>query len=162
MPFLYITAVLWILFSVANLLLQIYYLCCWCKSFSKEKVLSHLNKVSREWENYIKMPLFMACIIFVFPVGHEDWCYPKWRWAFGAVSLFLAWLNSITVLIDLPWLGIGQTIKMLYNVYSKFIELIYLPILLVLTFGFTFYMVLIYNGTSFEVGIIKLLHCVCF
>ena len=126
----------------------------WFKSCSKKQLKRRLKKVSREWENYIKIPLYLACIVFVFPVAHEHWCFPKWRWAFGAISLFLAWLNSITVLINVPWFSIGQTIKMLYNVYSKFIELIYLPILLVLTFGFTFYMLLVYNGTGFEVSII--------
>lgn len=95
--------------------------------------------------------MFLLVIVFVFPVGHERWCCPSWRWQIGALAVFLAWFNSLTLLKDLPLFG--QPVTMLFNVYLNFIKLIYLPILLILTFAFPFYMLLVCDTTAYEVVI---------
>lgn len=107
------------------------------------------GKYLKEYENYLQVVLFLLVIIFVFPVGHECWCYPSWRWQIGALAVFLAWFNSLTLLKDLPIFG--QPVTMLFNVYLNFIKLIYLPILLILTFAFPFYMLLVRDTTAYEV-----------
>ena len=88
--------------------------------------------------NYFQVLTYSCVIIFVFPVGHTCWCYPSWRWQIGALSIFMAWINNFILLKPIP--HIGKPITMLFNVYFNFLKLIYLPILLILTFAFPFYM----------------------
>ena len=95
----------------------------------------------REFENYIQVTLYALTIVFVSPpglYGDECWCFPSWRWQIGAVTLFLAWFNCCFVLKH--WPLVGQPVTMLINVYLNFFGLVYLPILLLLTFGFPLYM----------------------
>ena len=98
-----------------------------------------------EFENYIQVVMYSLTIIFVYwphgvPVSDmECWCFPSWRWQIGAIALFLAWFNCCFLLKDWPW--VGQPVTMLINVYFNFLTLVYLPILLILTFGFPLYMI---------------------
>ena len=103
-------------------------------------------------QNYFQVVTYVCVIIFVFPVGQECWCYPSWRWQIGALAIFLAWINNFLLLKHLPYFG--KPVTMLFNVYFNFILLIYLPILLILTFAFPFYMLFI---ASLEVCIIILI-----
>lgn len=95
----------------------------------------------KEFENYIQVVMYSLTIIFVYwPHGSTDcWCFPSWRWQIGAIALFLAWFNCCFLLKDWPW--VGQPVTMLINVYFNFFTLVYLPILLILTFGFPLYMI---------------------
>ena len=96
----------------------------------------------KEFENYLQVFTFIACIVFVLPLGNgQCWCLPPWKWQIGVVALFLAWFNGIILLKDMPFLG--EPVTMLLNVYFNFIKLIYLPILLILTFGFPSYMLFV-------------------
>ena len=141
-PFLFFSAVLCILFCAFYLALEVV------------QLLRRGRQYFLDYENYVQVFLHLTCLFFVFPVGHEEWCFPRWRWAFGALAiLFLAWLNSILVLKSMPY--IGQSITMLFNVYFNFIKLIYLPILLVLTFGFSFYMLLVYEESSSTCSMVR-------
>ena len=95
----------------------------------------------REFENYIQVTMYSLTIVFVYPpglYGNECWCFPSWRWQIGAVALFLAWFNCCFVLKH--WPLVGQPITMLINVYLNFFGLVYLPLLLLFTFGFPLYM----------------------
>ena len=91
--------------------------------------------------NYFQIITCACVVIFVFPLGHRCWCYPSWKWQIGALAIFLAWMNNLVLLKDIPYAG--KPITMLFNVYQNFILLIYLPILLILTFAFPFYMLFI-------------------
>lgn len=91
--------------------------------------------------NYFQSITYLCVIVFVFPAGHVCWCYPSWKWQIGALAIFLAWMNNFVLLKDIP--HIGKPITMLFNVYVNFMLLVYLPILLILTFAFPFYMLFI-------------------
>lgn len=91
-----------------------------------------------DYENYIQVTLFICSFVFVVPTGDTCWCTPSWKWQFGILAVFLGWLNCIILLRNWPvW---GRPAAMLLNVYLNFVKLVYLPILLILTFGFPFYM----------------------
>lgn len=94
-----------------------------------------------DFENYVQVVMYLVTIVFVHPpglYGEECWCFPSWRWQIGAVALFLAWFNCCFLLKDWPF--VGQPVTMLIHVYFNFFKLVYLPILLLLTFGFPLYM----------------------
>ncbi len=107
-------------------------------------------KYLKEFENYIQVVLCVLTLIFVFPLGHDDWVLPSWRWQIGAIAIFLGWLNCIILLKTMPYFGVNIT--MLFSVGYNFLILIYLPILLILTFGFPLYMLLAFDESFFEVS----------
>ena len=88
-----------------------------------------LKKYFTDPQNYFQVVTYAFVIIFVFPLGHECWCYPSWRWQIGALAIFLAWINNFLLLKHIPY--IGKPVTMLFNAYLNFILLIYLPILLI-------------------------------
>lgn len=98
-------------------------------------------------QNYFQVVTYCCVIVFVFPLGHTCWCYPSWKWQIGALALFLAWINNLVLLKHIP--HVGKPITMLFNVYINFVKLIYLPVLLILTFAFPFYMLFV---ATMEVG----------
>ena len=106
-----------------------------------------------EYDNYVQVALFVCSFIFVVPtINNPCWCTAPWKWQFGAVAVFLGWLNCIILLRNWPvW---GRPAAMLLNVYLNFAKLVYLPILLILTFGFPFYMMFVRNSSVAEVYII--------
>lgn len=136
--FLYVSAIVCIVFDIIYLTLEVIQLVRRRLQYLKEK------------ENYIQVVLNILAVIFVFPVGHDDWILSSWRWQIGAVVIFLGWLNCIILLKNMPYFGVSIT--MLFSVYYNFLTLIYLPVLLILTFGFPFYMLLIYDESAFEVS----------
>ena len=91
--------------------------------------------------NLVQFALFPLSIMFAFPIDHEYWCLTSWRWHIGAVAVFLAWVNVILELTNLPL--IGSYAVQLKNVYKNFIKLMFLPILLILSFAFPFYMLIV-------------------
>lgn len=97
-----------------------------------------------EIENYVQVVMFISVVIYVFPFGQNNcWCLPSWKWQIGALALFLAWLNLLLIIRYIPWLKIGEHSTMLFNVYLNFLKLIYLPILLLVTFAIPLYMLLV-------------------
>ena len=104
----------------------------------------------KEYENYFQVIMYILLIIFAFPFGQTCWRYSDWRWQVGTLGVFLAWVNSFMLLKDAPWLG--QPITMLLNVYNNFIRIIYLPVLLVLTFCVPFYMLFFRDAAVLEVS----------
>ena len=115
--------------SIFSLLLELFQLC--------QRGPNYLKDV----QNYFDAAIYLCVMVFVFPLGHECWCYPSWRWQIGALSVFLAWLNTFILLKHIPF--IGQPITMLFNVYTNFLMVVYMPILLILTFAFPFYMLFV-------------------
>lgn len=125
--FLYFAAVILILISLVYLV------------FEALQIVRRRLQYLMEYENYIQIALFICSLIFVVPThGHVCWCTPSWKWQVGVVAVFLGWLNCIILLQNWPvW---GRPAAMLLNVYLNFAKLVYLPILLILTFAFPFYM----------------------
>lgn len=131
--FLYTASIFIILFSIWYLFLE------------AVQLVNRKWRFALEFENWLQIPLFVLCIIFVIPVGHGCWCFPAWRWQIGAVVVFLAWVNFILLLRYVP--AIGHPTVMLFNVYFNFVTLVYLPIFLILTFAIPFYMLFVRNST---------------
>ena len=127
--FLYFAAILLILVSIVYLV------------FEAIQLIRRRLQYLLEYENYIQVALFFCSIIYVVPTGDTCWCTPSWKWQIGVVAVFLGWLNCIILLRNWPvW---GRPAAMLLNVYLNFAKLVYLPILLILTFGFPFYMMFV-------------------
>lgn len=127
--FLYFAAIILILIAVVYL------------AFEALQLYRRRLQYLLEYENYIQVALFISSFIFVVPTGHACWCTPSWKWQIGVLAVFLGWLNCIILLRNWPvW---GRPAAMLLNVYLNFAKLVYLPILLILTFGFPFYMMFV-------------------
>ena len=137
--FLYFAAVLVIILALVHMVLEAVQL------HNRRKNYQYL----KEFENYIQLLAYISSIIFVLPTGHECWCFPSWKWQIGVVAVFLAWLNGIIFFKDLPF--IGEPVTMLLHIYRDFLKLIYLPILLILTFGFPAYMLFTRNSIKVRV-----------
>ena len=132
-------AIIIIMFALFYLFLELY------------QTILRPQRYFKEIENYVQLTMFPLCIVFVFPVGHECWCLSSLRWQLGAVAVFLAWLNLILLIRYLPWIG-GPAIQLI-NVYINFATLVYLPILLIISFAIPFHMLLI-KMVATEVSII--------
>ena len=133
----YACSILLILFSVTYL------------SLEAAQLYHRVQRYLKEIENYVQVVMYISVIVFVFPVGHNScWCLPAWKWQIGALALFLAWLNLLLLIRYTPWLKVGQHSTMLFNVYINFLELIYLPVLLLVTFAIPFYMLLVDSTTT--------------
>ncbi len=140
MSFLYFAAAVCIIFDIIYLTIEVI------------QLARRGTKYLQEFENYVQVILNIITFIFVFPVGHDDWLLPSWRWQIGAIAIFLGWLNCIILLKTMPYFGVNIT--MLFSVGYNFLSLIYLPVLLVLTFGFPFYMLLAFDRSFFEVSVV--------
>ena len=103
-----------------------------------------------ELDNYFQLSTYLLTIIFVSGFGNDCWCAPSWQWQIGAFSVFLAWFNFIFILKDMPCTAIP--IHMFISICITFLKLIYLPILLVLSFAIPFYMVFVRTASSYEVN----------
>ena len=132
MIFFYFDAVVLILASMAYLILEF------------AQLVSRIDRYLKEIENYIQVVMFVSVIIFAFPIGQNScWCLPGWKWQIGALAVFLAWINLLLLIRYIPWLKVGEHSTMLFNVYINFAKLIYLPILLLVTFAIPLYMLLV-------------------
>jgi len=92
-----------------------------------------------ESENYLEM-LLIGSTVTVAIVGHaeECFCLESYAWQFGALAVFLGWIDLVMYLRKLPITGIP--INMLQNVIWTFLKLIYLPAILIVAFALPLYM----------------------
>lgn len=93
-------------------------------------------------ENFIELSMFVLTIVFC--AGHDSsdcLCVNADVWQVGAVALFLAWMDLLMFLKRLPFTGIP--INILLNIVYTFITLAIVPTLLILSFSFPFYMLLV-------------------
>ena len=119
--------------------------------FEAIQLLRCKKKYLVEYENYIQVIMFIPIVIFVFPYPEYGWWdYSCWRWQVGTVGVFLAWVNSFMPLKEAPF--VGQPITILLNVYYNFVRIIYLPVLLILTFSVPFYMIFFRAEDRFQVS----------
>ncbi len=134
----YSSSLVCIIFSIIYLILEV------------TQVARRKLKYLKEFENYIQVFLCIFTLIFVFPLGHDNWVLPSWRWQIGAIAVFLGWLNCIILLKTMPYFGVNIT--MLFSVGYNFFLVIYLAVLLVITFAIPFYMLLAFDQSIFEVS----------
>ena len=93
----------------------------------------------KEAENYLEILLVICTAIFAI-AGHaaDCFCVNGFSWQFGAMALFLGWIDLIVYLKKLPLTGIR--INMLQTVVATFLKLVYLPAILIIAFALPFYM----------------------
>ena len=97
-------------------------------------------------ELFFRIMMFILTVVFVFGFANDCWCAPPWQWQIGALVMFMAFFNLVLMLKRMPLLGVP--INMLLNIIIEFLKLIYLPILLILCFAFTFYMLFVREGDA--------------
>ena len=112
-----------------------------------------------EWQNYLQLFVFVGAIVFVsaqFAAStNRCWCASEGIWQLGAAVVTCSWCNFILVLKDYPFYNIGGHITLLLNICKRYLKLVYLPILLMASFGFSFYMlyvakeVILYTNINF-------------
>ena len=92
-----------------------------------------------EPENYMEVLLIVSTVIFTTAGQAQDcFCLRGFAWQFGALAVFLAWIDLVLYLKKLPLTGIF--INMLQSVVVTFLRLIYLPAILIIAFAIPFYM----------------------
>ena len=104
----------------------------------------------QDLQTVIRVGVFLLRIIFVFGFLNDCWCAPRWQWQIGALAIFLAYINFILLLKGTPVLGVP--ISMLFNIVITFLKLIYLPVLLILSFAIPFYMVFVRDSAAVPVS----------
>lgn len=97
----------------------------------------HRRIFFKSLHNWVQVVLYPCVVVFVLPLCKTCWCYPSWKWQIGVVAVFLVWVNFLFLLRHIP--HVGQKVTMLAKVYGNFLSVIYLPILLILTFSFPLY-----------------------
>ena len=92
-----------------------------------------------EPENYMEVLMIFSTFIFAITGQAQDcFCLSGFAWQFGALAVFLAWIDLVLYLKKLPLTGIP--INMLQSVVLTFLKLIYLPAILIIAFAIPFYM----------------------
>ena len=92
-----------------------------------------------EPENYIELLMICCTLTFVIEGQFEGcFCLKGYAWQFGALAVFLAWIDLILHLKKLPPTAIP--INMLQSIVLTFLKLMYLPVALLIAFAIPFYM----------------------
>ena len=104
----------------------------------------------KDSDNCFQLALYCSTIIFIHGFDNECWCSTNLQWQIGAIAVFLSWFNLIFILKYMPYTAI--TLNMFRNFYVTFLKLIYLPLMLILAFGISFYMVFVGTHAAFEVS----------
>ncbi|XP_019851378.1 PREDICTED: transient receptor potential cation channel subfamily A member 1 homolog [Amphimedon queenslandica] len=91
-----------------------------------------------DWVNYLELLLFVFAILFAFIYTEDCYCPHKWQWELGAIAVFLSWIDLVIFVSKLPITGIY--VVMFMNIFYIFLKLVFLAILLVLAFAFSFNM----------------------
>ena len=93
----------------------------------------------RESENWMELYLYSSSVAFVvFGLAADCQCPESWQWEFGAVTILMAWLNLVLFLKKFPLTGVY--VLMFTHILQTILKMLLLPILFVVSFGITFYM----------------------
>ena len=131
---LYLAAIIVIITAVARLLVVE------CFQFMRNPYRYLLST-----ENYIEVLAYVSSAIFVSQFGTNCWCSTNWQWQFGAIAVFLAWINLILFLKRVPHLDIY--ILIFNTILQSFLKFALIAFLFVMAFGIAFYMIL-YKAVS--------------
>ena len=141
-------AVLLILMSIAFLVYEIGF----------QIAMSEMrNSLADYFDIVFRFIMFFLTIIFVFGFVNDCWCTPPWQWQIGALAVFMAFFNLILMLKGMPVLGVP--INMLLIIIITFLRLLYLPLLLILSFSIPFYMVFVRDGAAVLVSLFIVCAC---
>ena len=138
-----------------RLLLEVFriiFLCilsCWDAS----QLMYHLKSYIFNLETWIQISLYILSIIFVSVFRTTCLCPHVWQWQIGVMAIFLAWFSVILRCAAFP--GIGIYVIMFRKIFGTFLKVLLLAILLVATFGLTFYMT--FSEPQYQVSYIAML-----
>ena len=93
-------------------------------------------------DNYFQLASYIVTFIFIVILivnGNDNWCSTPEQWQIRTFIIFLPWLNFIFILKDMPYTAIP--INRIFSICVTFLTLIFLAMLLILTFGIPFYVV---------------------
>jgi len=122
--------VLIIFFSICKLLLE-------CFQFWRRRL-----EYVQDFENWLEVIIFVLSVVFISYLFSSDcFCSDKHTWTVGIIAVFLGWMDLMVFLRRLPLTGI--TISIMYNIFTTFLELIFIATLLVFAFALPFYMLLV-------------------
>ena len=116
----------------------------YCVVRSVIELLQFLNRGKSyltEADNYLEILLLISTFVFATAGQAEEcFCLEDYAWGFGALAVFLAWIDLVIQLKKFPLTAIP--INMLHTILLTFLRLIYLPIILIIAFAVPFYMLL--------------------
>ena len=139
--FLVETAIVTITFSIIRIAIeafQIIYYTNFCYFLEPENRME-LYLYFLEPENWMELYLYPSSIAFVvFGLAADCQCPESWQWEFGAVTILMAWLNVVLFLKKFPYTGVY--VLMFTRILKTILKMLLLPILCVVSFGITFYM----------------------
>lgn len=92
----------------------------------------------KNWENVIQMFVFVGAITFVSNFVNACMCNSSAIWQLGAFVVASAWFNLLILLRN-----VAAPINLFILIIGNFVKLVYLPMLLVTTFGVPFYMLFV-------------------
>ncbi len=130
------------IFSVISLLLELF------------QLLNLQLHYFLDWNNYLELILFTGSIAFSFVFKQECFCPTSWQWQVGAFCVFLAWIDLLLLIKMVPIIGIY--VVMFQQIVFNFIKAAVLPLLLVLSFVFPFYM--LFHDPSTVPGVSVMTH----
>ena len=106
-----------------------------------------------DWINYLEVSLFIGSILFVSVFfTNKCLCPASWQWQIGALCVFLAWIDLILLVRMVPVIGIY--VIMFITIVKNFLGVAFLAFFLVISFGFSFYM-LFHDPTNIEEMIVS-------
>ena len=93
-------------------------------------------------ENWLEVLIFVLSIMFViFHIDSDCSCPDRRTWTVGILAVFLGYMGLIFYLRRVPITGI--TISIMYNIFTTFLELIFIAALLIFAFAIPFHMLLV-------------------
>jgi len=97
-----------------------------------------LKSYITDWVNWIEISLYILSIIFVSVFRTPCLCPEGWQWQIGVMAVLLAWIDLIVICSKFP--SIGIYVIMFAKIVGTFLKVVFISILLVVTFGLTLYM----------------------
>ena len=103
------------------------------------QLLKRRKSYLSEPDNYLELLMLFSTFTFA-TAGQAEGCFclEGYAWEFGALAVFLAWIDLVIYLKKLPLTAIP--INMLQSILMTFLKLIYLPLILITAFAIPFYM----------------------
>ena len=131
-PYLFVGGILVIVLSILHIAIEL------------QQIFQRAFDYFLDWENFLQLFVFSGAIASTSNFGYNCYCKTPSQWHLQALIIFCAWFNFIVLLKKSP--TIGAPIHLLFRICYKYITLIYLPILLVISFALPFHMLFV-NGT---------------
>ena len=98
------------------------------------QIFNRKLKYFTDWKNYVEISLSSLTISFVLSMRFNDcYCPNASQWQLGSVVIFLAWIDLILLISSIPFAALS--INMLISIIKSFLKFIFLPLLLIISFG---------------------------